>query len=184
VSAFESEFWGACLNTYDEESKHFVYANYMWVPVLHHSFHTNGCAILDIGSGPTSMLLKARDLGTGIVLDPLLTQFPEWVRERYKCAGLGQMPIRGEDLGTNLAVDEVWIYNVLQHVDDPEKVIANARRVSKRIRIFEWIDIPPYEGHPHMLTRQLLGKWLGRYGSIASVDEGGAVGLAFAGVFE
>jgi 2-polyprenyl-3-methyl-5-hydroxy-6-metoxy-1,4-benzoquinol methylase len=33
--------------------------------------------------------------------------------------------------------DEVWIYNCLQHTQDPELIIQNAKKSAKILRIFE-----------------------------------------------
>lgn len=67
--------------------------------------------------------------------------------------------------------DIALLYNVLQHVEDPEKVIANARAISPRgeLHMFEWIDIPPHEGHPHMLTEAMLSKATGRRGRVVEL---------------
>lgn len=181
--SYESEFWGDCLNTFDEEAKHFVYARYMGLQQSHYSFLVNGARILDIGGGPVSMLLKCSDRGKSAVLDPLLGSFPKWVRERYKKAGIAMLAMRGEDQSLS-DFDEAWVYNVLQHVDDPELVIANARKAAKLVRLFEWIDIPAYDGHPHELKAADLSRWLSEGDSrTLSLAEGGCHGSAFSGVF-
>lgn len=79
--------------------------------------------------------------------------------------------------------DEVWIYNVLQHVEDPELIIKNAQVVSSVIRMFEWIDLPPHEGHPHELKEAELNKWLGGTGTTEWLNENNCYGRAYYGVF-
>lgn len=181
---FEKDFWGDCTNTFDEEQKHYVYARGMGLTREHYSFNVNNKKILDIGGGPVSMLLKTKNLLLGKVCDPI--KFPDWVYVRYKIKNILTETIKGEDLKEDPdSWDEVWIYNVLQHTDDPKKVLQNAKIAAPVIRIFEWIDIPPHEGHPHMLTRDNLSKWLGKKGGEAEqFSESGCYGTAFFGVFE
>lgn len=179
----EISYWGNCCNTFDEEQKQFVYAEHMGIERQHFSFDAKGRGILDIGGGPTSMLLKSINLCYGLVADPLMMSYPEWVRNRYSIRGLAVLGLRGEDLIFNMPVDEVWIYNVLQHTDEPEKIIGNALRIGKRLRIFEWINIPPHDGHPHELRQEDLDSWIGSKGSVEVLNDRGCVGTAYFGNF-
>jgi hypothetical protein len=80
--------------------------------------------------------------------------------------------------------DEVWIYNVLQHTVDPRLIIENAKRAAPVLRLFEWIDLPPHDGHPHMLTAPALRDWIGtESGAVTELAESGCFGRAFSGVF-
>ncbi len=182
---FEAAYWGDCTNTYDEESKQYVYATFMRIPRVGFSFDGRGASVLDIGGGPVSMLLKTTGAGVRMVADPGASYWPTWVMHRYGCAGIEVNPVRGEDLAIPSGFyGEAWIYNVLQHTDDPERVIANARKVAPVLRIFEWVGVPAHEGHPHELHEEELLKWLGPgHGSTGYVNEGGAVGTFYAGVF-
>ncbi len=80
--------------------------------------------------------------------------------------------------------DEAWIYNVLQHTDDPSLIVKNALSVSRKLRIFEWINIPPCEGHPHMLTEAGLNDWCGSSGDVVPLSYEGCHGLAYVNVVE
>jgi hypothetical protein len=175
--SYELDFWADCLDTLGEERKHMVYA-----PLMGVSFDLEGRSVLDIGGGPVSMLLKCRNRGRATVLDPLMYEFPSWVRSRYYQADIAVLPYDGEDLILG-GYDEAWIYNVLQHVHDPERVIENAQSAAQVVRVFEWIDIPAYEGHPHMLTQDLLEEWLGGPGMTVNLAEDGCHGRAFYGAF-
>jgi hypothetical protein len=195
MSDYELDFWGDCANTLGEELKQLVYARYMGLtvepggpgPVI----NLKGKSVLDIGGGPVSLLLKCVNRGVCWVVDP--GDYPVWVSERYEFTGIGYDCNAGEALMDDALIpqrtgwDEAWIYNVLQHVDDPELVLANARKAATLIRIFEWLDVPAYEGHPHELKADDLVSWLG-WGSLKvdmvdHVDEYGAVGFAFFGAF-
>lgn len=195
---FEAGWWGNCANTFHEEEKQTVYARHMaldshfLVPGAAHppTYDLGGRRVLDIGGGPVSMLLKTVNSPLRAVIDPC--PYPRWVGQRYDAAGIEYMPLRGEDLALREAFDEVWIYNVLQHVDDPGLVIERAWAAldstsdeTSVIRMFEWIGVPAHEGHPHELTEAALNGWLGRAapGYVAQVNERGAVGRAFCGIF-
>lgn len=137
--------------------------------------------VADIGGGPCSVLLKGINLKKGYVIDPC--DYPKWVGLRYKDAGLEYLKIKGEDIG-ELEVDEAMIYNCLQHTQDVEKILTNARRISKIVRIFEWIDMPVSEGHPQVLTEERLNKALGGIGKIEEINENGAHGKCYYGIFK
>jgi hypothetical protein len=182
---FEREFWGTCVNTFEEDRKHFVYARCMGlVPSSVRQFYFKPPAqrILDIGGGPTSMLLKLdTPLQKGKVVDPL--DYPEWTRQRYAYVNIQAEVKDGEAVDEDGGWDEVWIYNVLQHTHDPARIIANAKRAAPVLRIFEWIDIPPHPGHPHELTEASLNAWIGGRGATTRLNESGCVGRAYYGVF-
>ena len=166
----ESRFWGDCSNTYGEETKQLLYLQLMGfqrVPTwrTQYAFDGEGKSYIDIGGGPCSVLLKF-DNRSGMVVDP--AQYPAWVSHRYWDAGLNFFRHRGEDfpMPVNVKYHTALIYNCLQHCDDPAKVIANARACANELVMFEWIDMPPHEGHPHMLTEALLNEWTGQKGRV------------------
>ena len=71
----ESEWWGNCQNTYFEEEKQLKYARKMGLDRTPNSqtpyvFDINK-TVLDIGGGPTSILLKCVNV-QGTVIDPLV----------------------------------------------------------------------------------------------------------------
>ena len=180
----EQRFWGDCCNTFHEEEKQLEYAARMGLSALYGgahppSFDGGGRSVVDIGGGPVSLLLKHFNIPRGVVVDPC--RYPSWVKARYKAHGVRLERRRGEDFDCS-GFDEAWIYNVLQHVDDPRQVVANSLRAGV-VRIFEWIDIDPYEGHPNRLTKAELEEWLGGLGYVAKIDARGAVGTCFYGVF-
>ncbi len=184
---FEKQFWGNCVNTIGEEIKQLVYARKMGLRIFNDwrsefNIDMQGATVIDIGGGPVSLLLKCQNV-TGIVVDPII--FPSWVYRRYEEAHINFIIEKGENLNRIFAdnFDEVWIYNVLQHVDDPVKIIENARRMAKKIRLFEWINIPPYQGHPWMLTQEMLELALGQSGDTQELHEQGCHGKAFFGTW-
>jgi hypothetical protein len=173
---FEKNYWGDCTNTFDEDQKHYVYAKYMGLTSEHFSFNVKNKSILDIGGGPTSMLLKAKNLKKGKVCDPL--NYPEWTYMRYKIKNIEYQLIKGEDVNES-NWDEVWIYNCLQHTDDPDKIIKNALKAAPILRIFEWVDVPAHEGHPQEITSNFLDTSIGSKGNVIQLSESGCFGKAY-----
>ena len=186
---WERKWWENCQNTYGEECKQIAYAKKMGLTFFHNgkspfNIDMQGKSVLDIGGGPVSLLLKCVNLKEGRVVDPC--DYPDWVYERYEAAGIECLVLRGESLiHTPIdPYDECLIYNCLQHVEDPESIIKNARACSKIIRLFEWIDCGTSEGHPHELTEAKLNQWLGGEGKVDNINENSAVGKAFFGIFK
>lgn len=184
---WEAGWWGNCVNSFGEESKQISYAHRMGLvnesrdgkwPV----YDLHGKNVIDIGGGPVSLLLKCVNGGRLVVADPC--PYPKWTLERYTEARIEVIRVAGEDLPTAHTFDEAWIYNVLQHVHDPAKIIAHARQMAPVVRLFEWVDFPPHPGHPHELKASLLEEWLGSSGSVEEMTgENGCWGTAFYGVF-
>lgn len=170
----EATFWNTCTQTFVEEQKQFFYATRMKLPFIDYplsSIDFQGKSVIDIGSGPTSLLLKCHNYSKAHAIDPLMDKFPQWVRDRYTSVGITPIACGGEDIDTNQRFDECLIYNVLQHTIDPEVIIHKALRIAKTVRIFEWIGVASDDLHPHVLTEENLNKWLGGKGMIEPVNE-------------
>lgn len=177
--SFERAYWGDCSNTYDEETKHWVYAELLGIERRHFTLQVSG-RILDIGGGPCSMLLKAADVRGSVVVDPIA--YPAWTEQRYRERGIHVWNGRGEDIPLEWSgrFEEAWITNCLQHVEDPERIVGHALRCAPVLRLFEWIDIPPHEGHPQMLTAAALDAWTGGKGQVVELARGGCHGRGYA----
>lgn len=177
----ESRFWNGAINTYGEETKQLLYLELMgfkrsptWR--TQYSFDGEGKSYIDIGGGPSSVLLKFENTKRGdhawsmLVVDP--ADWPRWVIDRYSANCIGFENERGEDLTLNdeAQFDVALIYNCLQHCESPEKVIANARAAARTLKMFEWIDLPSHPGHPHELHAADLDRWTGRTGRVVTLN--------------
>lgn len=175
-SKWEEAWWFGCVNTLDEQLKQErIYVPYMKLDQFatdRMSFDLKGRSVLDIGGGPVSLLLRCRNRARAVVVDPC--GYPEWVAIRYKEAGIEYVKEKAEtvELSVEGKFDEVWIYNVLQHVQDPVKVVETAKRYGKKIRIFEPLEIGVHKGHPHNLTKDALDEAFGKEGLIDHVSDG------------
>jgi 2-polyprenyl-3-methyl-5-hydroxy-6-metoxy-1,4-benzoquinol methylase len=195
AQAWEADWHNNCANSLNEELKQLAYAVRMGLtftkdPKTPYNLDLQGKSILDIGGGAYSLLLKAVNFKRAVVAEPI--DHPKWVIGRYESMGIEFWNIPGEELDKsnkyfltrNLEVfDEVWIYNVLQHTLDPDKIVSNARKLSKLIRIFEWVDTPINVGHIHTLTEENLNKWLHGEGKVENIRELSAVGKCYYGIF-
>jgi hypothetical protein len=188
---WESSWWGDCRNTYGEEEKQLLYANRMGLHVFHngkspYNIESKAKGIVDIGGGPVSLLLKVAGLrNKGAVVDPL--EVPTWVLSRYAQAGIAFYNIPAEHFDPKKfagVYEEAWIYNCLQHTDDPERIIRNVLESSKVVRIFEWINTRVNEGHPHSFTEEWLDDVLGGYGKTERLNgQANCFGDCYYGVF-
>ncbi len=184
---WEAEWWGKCLNTYGEEEKQLLYAEKMGLRLFHdgrspYNIDARHKNILDIGGGPVSMLLKTVNRGSCLVVDPM--PLPEWVKLRYAEAGISLMKSKGEDFVPYMIYNEVWIYNCLQHTEDPATVIDNALHSADYVRIFEWLDTKINVGHPHSFSKEQLDDLLGGYGRVEELSgQRGCYGKCYYGVF-
>ena len=162
VQKHEADYWGDCLGmrAWGEFVKQEMYAREMG---LRKEYGTSvgeldmqGKSVLDIGGGPMSMTLRCINAGKLTVVDPC--GWPASVHRRYRNYGIEFIRAAGEDLPVlDLhGYDEVWLYNVLQHVQDPAKVLATIVNLGRVLRIFEWLWIPADECHPHVLTPDMI----------------------------
>lgn len=174
VQEHELLFWNALdTNTLVEDNKQVrIYAPRLKFDVdLWMKVDFEGKSVLDIGSGPTSMLLKGKNLGPATAVDPLMNRFPQWVRDRYLHAEIEPVENTGEEYIPERPHDIVLVYNVMQHIIDIEKFAENIKKMGKEVRIFEWVNVPADEKHPHVLTPKLLNELFGTKGIVEHVRE-------------
>jgi len=145
-------------------------------------------SVIDIGCGPFS-LLQRYSVGAGCAVDPI-DYGP--LEVNYTIAGITRIRCRGEDVAAHfpdVRFDEAWIYNCLQHVEDPVAILEQAIKISRRVRLFEWINIPPYTGHLQLLTPQILTQpfltaaWHTDFSFVGRADFDGLHGEFYVGVF-
>lgn len=180
----ELQWWLANLvNSFFEERKQMMMAEKMGLPVdSGYRIDLQGKSVLDVGGGATSLLLKCINGGRRAVLDPL--RFPEWVMDRYAAADIDFMIGPAEAMEEE-GFDEVWIYNVLQHVRNPKEVLRRAMRAGRTLRIFEWTNANTDIMHLHTVTAEMIESVVGGKGcseTITNVD--GLPASAFWGTFE
>lgn len=68
--------------------------------------------------------------------------------------------------------NEYWLFNVMQHIIDPDVFIDKIKRSANRIRFFEPINYPTSTHHPHEYTHQDFTNW---FGDCAKFYKGGSI---------
>jgi hypothetical protein len=178
----ESSWWGKCEFAYQEEIKQSTYARLMGLRTSKFdgkmAYDGLGKSIIDIGGGPASILLKTINTKDRYVLDPIT--YPKWVELRYMELGINRIYRPAEDFELP-DVDEVWLYNVLQHVQDPSLILKKIINIPV-IRIFEWINCPTNDAHPHSLSKEFLDDQLNTNGNTTFLNgenDSGCFGIAY-----
>ena len=113
--------------------------------------------LVDIGSGPIGILtkLKAKEK---IAVDPLPIMSLDKTIKRIKVPG-EKIPLPNE------SVDCIFIYNVLQHVMSPQKVLEEGARILKKggtFYLLEQLNLPTNKLHPHSLKLEMFEKWISK----------------------
>lgn len=157
---YEKESWGNSVylnNALGEIYKQNYYAECMGLIETMNVFDLDldGKSVLDVGCGPVSMLLRSKNFKRAVGVEPIM--YSDDMLDIYKSHNitLYNIPAEEMDFGDG-EFDEVWMYNVLQHVYNPYSIIEKLIKYGKRVRIYEWIDIPAHEGHPHCLTENFF----------------------------
>lgn len=185
---WERQWHGDCANSFHEEEKQYVYASRMGLDRYVTNFYGRkgwdfgSKSVIDIGGGAYSLLNKSVAARKAVV-DPC--NYPDWVRARYDACNVEFYKIPAENINSGIGKwDMALIYNCLQHTIDPEQIIRNVKAISKEIHIFEWIDTGTNIGHLHDLKEDKLNKWLGGEGKVTDINESGAVGKCYYGIFK
>ena len=152
IQQWEREWWLHTDQLPEEFKKQAFYAAQMGLPP---NFDCQQHSILDVGCGPMSMLLRCTGYTEAIALDPIdYGPFEDLYKD---VPHLLRLILPAELYTVEHQSDEVWMYNVLQHVVNPQRVLDVIRTAAAfTVRIFEWVDIPPYRGHLHMTTAPQL----------------------------
>lgn len=116
---------------------------------LHIDNDLTGKTILDIGGGPLSMLLWCQKFLKAWVIDPL--PMPEIIANRYKNYNIHLISCPAEEVNFP-KTNEIWVYNCLQHVMNPDLIIKKALDSCSTIKIFEPINYETNIEHIHKFT--------------------------------
>lgn len=129
-----------------------------------------GCVVVEIGCGPIGIIsiIEAKET---IGLDPLMDEYIKMLGEEQ---GVYYINAKGEEvpLPDNYA-DIVFCSNVLNHVQEPEKVLSEIARIMKQkgILYFDVHDNLLSIGHPHRFKKGRLYNLLRKYFKIQKMIE-------------
>lgn len=192
AQAEELSFWQTPGAELGEQLKQLTYAKYLGLDFQHdgsspYVIDKAGLNVLDVGGGPVSLLLKtiAKEK---VVVDPC--NFDKWVTDRYMANNVRYNKSEAESIKYTEVFDEVWLYNVLQHTSDPEKIFDNIYKALKRggtFRFLDWVDTPTNTAHPISLTAEQVVACLQKHYkepvTKMNINENNAVGTIVYGTF-
>jgi hypothetical protein len=115
-----------------------------------------GKKILECGGGCYPASYFCTGLKKVVNVEPLYDKFPDIVKQKLLSKKIESVSIPFEDYTTKIKFDEVWFFNVLQHVRDPIMQIENAKKIAKIIRVFEPINTAINNEHPHSFNLEFF----------------------------
>lgn len=122
-------------------------------PYVGLSFDVKEKNILEVGGGPFPALIYCQNRGDDCaVLDTLF--YPTY--ELYNIETIVDLKYT-----KGYHFDEAWMFNLLQHVKDPEETINRIKEKVNRIIFFEPINQPKNMCHLHVITEDFLIKHFG-----------------------
>jgi hypothetical protein len=101
-------------------------------------------SIAEIGPARIPGLFFCKNYSKSYVIEP--TYYPE-TDEYYRGKNIVRIFEKAENCKFP-QTDEIWLLNLLQHVQDPDKLIALCKKNAKTIKFFEPIDYPISVEHP------------------------------------
>ena len=123
-----------------------------------------GLHVIEIGPAMHPALAICKNYGQSIIIEPMGTTILEEFCKQNNIKFISQ-PVETlsyiEEIDDMENVLEVWLFNVMQHVIDPEKVVARCKDIADRIRFFEPINTPVEAHHPHSFTGDDYVRWFG-----------------------
>lgn len=126
----------------------------------------HGKTILEIGPADFPALAYCQNY-KGIIVEPMISKPLNHFVKANKVK-LIHYPV--EEIELPFA-DEVWLFNVLQHVIFPDLFVEKCKAVTEVIRYFEPVDYPTSPHHPHTFTRIDFAEWFG----LVNIYQGGSV---------
>lgn len=137
-------------DSFDLNEKNFnhylhVYAKVFGLVQPEFNFDINGKSIMEIGPGVFSAMLYCKNINKPCyVVEPL--QMPANVIEQYADKPITFLNGTVEELDLP-SVDEVWVFNVMQHIWQPDVFVEKLKRAAKKIVFFEPINTPKDQMH-------------------------------------
>lgn len=121
----------------------------------------HGLNVIEVGPADFPALNYCTNFGNAVVVEPMPSEILEQIcKER----GIVLMDHPFETLAPGSAgegLTEVWLFNVMQHIIDPDKFIEVAKGCADRIRFFEPIDRAVELHHPHRYSLKDFQNWFG-----------------------
>lgn len=117
----------------------------------------DGKTILEIGPARISALLYCENYKNSFIVEPIVYEDSEHLYADKPIKFIRDMYEECE----SPKADEIWLFNVLQHILDPDLFIEKCKNNSKVIRFFEPINTAIEPHHPHSFTKEDYEKYFG-----------------------
>ena len=103
-------------------------------------YDCQGKTIMDIASGPNSLLLKCYNFKKAYALDPLAHVYPKEIKKLFLDRGVNLVSHMGENFYDKMQVelDEVWMYNCLEHVKNPTSIFEQI--IKAKTKVFRFAE--------------------------------------------
>lgn len=157
--------------TYMEGLLHYAnsYKHYFHYVGLGNNLH--GLNVIEVGPADFPALNQCTGEGMHIVVEPMPSEYLERICKE-KGITLIVMPFESIQWDALNGITEIWLFNVMQHIIDPDTFIAQAKVIADRIRFFEPIDQAITEYHPHTYT---LADYQNYFGEAVQLYTGGNI---------
>lgn len=119
---------------------------------LNLSFNQQDKIIAEVGCGPFPAVMFCA-VRSAMVFEPL------FAAPRHSPSHIYWNQVPFEEFKPKFFADEVWLFNVLQHVIDPEKIVSKAKETAPVVRFFEPVDYPTCVYHPHTFSQEDFERW-------------------------
>lgn len=135
-------------HTIDFAIKHYENAYNYYFEYLDIDKNLSGKSVLEIGPAKCAGLLYCSNFSSAYIVEPTPYEDTEIL---YKEKGIKVIRDLYEDCDPPF-VDEVWILNLLQHVQDPDRLIEKVKQNCKAVKFFEPLDMAVDNEHPHTFS--------------------------------
>lgn len=112
--------------------------------------------ILEIGPADFPALMFCENF-RGAIIEPMPSPFLSEICSRCNIA----LITRQVEIFHLPKSDEIWLFNIMQHVQNPDEFVNKCKESAETIRFFEPIDQPTCEYHPHTFSKDDYVKWYG-----------------------
>jgi hypothetical protein len=136
--------------SYEEGWNQFRNAYACYFEYLGIKYNQEGKTILEVGPADFPAIFFCRKV-KGIIVEPL--EYPI-LKQIVDDQGFEWHKSALEVVKPKLQADEVWLFNVMQHIIDPIQFVDKCKSLAGVIRFFEPIDYPECTYHPHTYTLQ------------------------------
>ena len=117
-----------------------------------------GKSVIEIGPADYPALAYCTNYGPSIIMEPMPSTILESFVSRNKLIALLKEPAETYEFPP---VDEVWLFNLLQHVINPDIIVRKAKEAAKVVRFFEPINMPTDTMHLHTFSLNTFYAWFG-----------------------